>query len=454
MAELPIDAGGLKNLAGKTFDTIDGFLSDHSVPAFLRAITAGAVTALVMIVPVILAVLVQGVLGVGTWFAVTYLNSVGEIRQKSAADFNAVIAASLSELLGVDISGDDIPTGTGQAATIERVRVIGDKLHDLLTAEFGGLSPINPSTGAENARKFSGFAINFATATAFIAVLTEASSIGLLKNFRELGETTAQSLGLGRLQRLALQPLIRNMIQQPYDLYLKGQLRPDRLTESQYVKAFLSGKLTEDQTREALAQKGYPDDLIELLISDLAGKLTATQLTRLIRYDVLTLDQAVAEMTSDGWEQEKARKVLIAELASRADSQVSGILTDLELARLNGFLDQGEFSALVDELPLSDEEDRLYRKKVADQLERPRARVSFSQVKAAVVSGIEDFDYLDRWLETEGYSDEDQLVLEYEILQALDKQLAKDQIAAQKAARKAAAVPPVSPPSTPTQRPL
>jgi hypothetical protein len=438
---LPVNFTELADFANKTGDLVENFAEDRQVPGWLTKILVPLAATLAILVGIVPVIVVTIVVKLGTFFATNILGTILRTRTENAADFNQVIAAAMSEFLGVEISGDDLPTGKGETGITERVRAIGDKLHDLLTREFGGLDEITPERGALNARAFSGFGINFAVSTAFISILSEIESVGLLQNFRELGSETAQALGLGRLQRLALQPLIRNMIQQPYDLYLKGKLRPDRLSESQYVKAYQQGKLDKGDLQQALAEKGYPDNLIDILIEDVTGKIAAGLVARLVRYNLMNEADAIKELVADGLSEDRAGKVLAATFAERGDSQVSGILTDLETARLEGFLDQGSFSSLVDELPLADEEDRLYRKKVADQLERPRKKLTFAQVKSGIVGGILDFDYLDSFLQNEGYSDDDQLYLTYEILLAQQKEQTKEQIAAAKAARATARPP-------------
>jgi hypothetical protein len=434
---LPIDYAGVTEIGNKAGDAVSTFGEEHGFPGWLTQVATMIVASLAMLGPLILATVIQGVLGLGTFFAVTVLTTIGKARTENADDFNQVIAASMSEFLGVEITSDDIPSGKGPGAMVARMRAIGDKLHDLLTTEFGGLEEITPQRGADNARAFSGYALNFAVSTAFIAILTEFETLGLIQNARELGQECAQALGLGRLQRLALQPLIRNMIQQPYDLYLKSKLRPDRLSETQYIAALSSGLLSDQQVRDALAEKGYPDSLIDILIANLTQNLALSTVARLVRYEVMTQEQAIAELVMGGLSNDRATKLLASEGESRADSQASGMLSDLETARLEGFLDQSEFSSLVDELPLSDEEDRLYRKKVADQLERPRKKLTFAQVKTGIVGGILDFDYLDTFLQNEGYTSDDQLYLTYEILLALEKTQTKEQIAQAKAARAA-----------------
>ena len=91
-----------------------------------------------------------------------------------------------------------------------------------------------------------------------------------------------KAMGLGRLQRQALAPLVRNCIAQPYDLYLKRLLRPDRLSEAQLVQGLRAGKIEESVVRDELAQKGYRDQDIDILLDQLTSRLSPGELAVLI----------------------------------------------------------------------------------------------------------------------------------------------------------------------------
>jgi len=448
LADIQIDFAGVKATSDKVWDAVYAQCNQHQVPAFVATILAQTAAVCVFVPLFIVAAIVQGVVGVGTWFAVTILGLFTKVRTENASDFNQVIAAALSELLGYEISPDSFSNGQGPQGLNDRITSIGKALHDLLAGEFVSGGEVTPDQGKANAEKFSGFAINFATGSAFLAILTEACSIGFLKEFRELGEQVAQSIGLGRLQRLALQPLIRNAIQQPYDMYYRNLLRADRLSEAQIVQALRAGDLTEDQARQELAYKGYPDRFIDILIDQLSLKVTASELAALIRYNLIDQQTALDGLKTQGMTEDDAKNLLASLDCVRADSHLSSHLSNMESARLAGFIGQDEFVANLQDLGIGKEETDMYLKKVSFQLERPRTTITFAQLKSGVVSGIVDFDYVDTWLKNKGYSDQDNLILTYEIIQALDTAEAKAKAKTTTATKLTAAGKPVPPPLT------
>jgi hypothetical protein len=446
MANFALNFTDLTKQADNYYDVSYKWLTDKNVPAWLAVAVSGFTAATNMILPVALAVAIQGVLGIGQFFATSVLQVIGSARENNSADFNEVIAASTNELLGTDLSASDLPGGNSGSPGIGNQTALGDAVLRQFEEALAGGGEITPEQGAENARKFTGFAVNFATSQAFLSILTEAASVGIMKEFHELPEALQTALGLGRLTRLALQPLIRNCIQQPYDLMLKYKLRPDRLNAAQVVRAFHAKQLDEGDAQQALAEMGYRDNDIDLLMQDLKTKVALGELVHLIIYEELTEEQALEKLTNAGYQEDDARLLLKSALAARADGQVSGILADLERDRLAGFLDQGEYDSLVSELPLTEEQDRLFRKKVADQLERPRKKTTFAQVKNAIVQGHVDFTYLDEWLIGEGYGDQDVLILEMEVIDAMQLADAKAR-AKQKTAAKTSAKG-ITPPTT------
>ena len=415
----PLDLSGLRDLFIKFADNISAALDDIGVPEYIGWIIAGGIAGVLMSVPLLIAVGINGILGLGTWFAVRILGTFTNVRSQNKDDFNAVIAASLSELLGTDISFNNLPGGNDTADIGARMAALGGAVHNTLRNELGVDGEITNAQGEENARKFTGFGVNFATSTAFIAILTEACSIGQLKEFRELGVATAEALGLGRLQRIALKPLMDCYIAKPYLRSLQAQLRPNRISEAQVVRALRAGQIDAGDAHDALAELGYRDADIDLLITDLTAKIAASELYTLVRYGDLTLDQAVQQLSDAGMDTDNAKLALKALGEAKADTLVSGILSDLEGAYTDGFISQDLYNATIDKLPISDDEAEMFRMKVGLHQERPRKRISFAQLQKGVVQGIVDFDYVGVWLNSEGYSMEDQQVLTYEILEAL-----------------------------------
>lgn len=428
-----MDFKAAKAICDNIHDVLDSLMKQWGVPDWFRPYVAGSVAGITFCISFIVLMVLQVVMGLGAWAGASFLEVLGVAKKENADGINDLIAETANEMLGTDLTGKDLTSGSGGGSSMDQNKIVGDALIKIFEQGLGGLQPVSPEQGAENARKFAGFSINFAISQGFLSILSEAASIGFLKEFHELPDGLQHALGLGRLQRAALAPLIRNCISQPYDLYLKALIRPDRLSEGQIVTANRAGKLSDQDARQALAEKGYRDQDIDLLIADLTQKLSASELFTLVRFGDLSMDQAIQKLTDQGWDKETAALQLKVLSRSREDSHVSSILTDLEADYVNGFVDQVTYNSILGKLPLSDDEQQMYRQRVGLQQEVPSKRVTFAQLTKGVVERIVDFSAVDDWLKNEGYGPADQDILTFEILGSLKDAADKDRFKKYKA---------------------
>lgn len=378
--------------------------------------------------------------------ATTVLKSLGDARNDSAQPLNTVITQALSDLLGVDFEAGDVPVGGSLGANTARARAIGDKLHSVLLAEFAPDGEVTPESGERAARAFTGFNINFGVTSAFISIVAEMFSLGQFKEFRELGVEVAENLGLGRMHRSAIKPLIDNTIAKPYDRQLRARYRQDKLSESQFVKALHRGRLTEEEVRTELAQKGLKDAYIDEVLSEFTPHLSDAELERLVRYGAMSQGDALKEMQDDGWPSAKAALKLQAIELARTDATVQAILSEYRHLVKERFMDVETFRVVLDELPLTNEQKIWEIRLAGARLDFAHLRVTQAELTSMLEHGIVDLTYADEWAKGKGYSDVDALYLELlYFAKEKDKDAkaaaakAKAERAAQAAAEKAAA---------------
>src|SRR5712692_4408144 len=153
---------------------------------------------------------------------------------EKTTQFYKLVGAITSDLTGVEVDASAIQNAHAERGRIGGMQQVGVNLFNLLAREFIGENPIEglgsggtagtaglpsgqvtPDTGVKAAQAFMGFLMSFAIRQGNISVLTQfLSANGWLgvQEFREYGEIMAKNLGLGRLSRRALQPLIQIMI--------------------------------------------------------------------------------------------------------------------------------------------------------------------------------------------------------------------------------------------------
>lgn len=384
----------------------------------------------------IVSLLISIIVFIGDPLIRVFLRALTKVRTDTVPEQVDISAAVLSEFLATEINPDHIKTGKTGDQTIDAATGIGGAFINRLTKEFVPSGEVTPDSGEAAAKTFVGYGINFAVQNTMIGTLADALSFHLLEDFRELGVDVARNMGLGRLTRQALLPLIRNAIAEPYDQQLRKRYRPDLLSEQHAVDAFFSGFIDDAELRETLQRKGYNDARIGIVIERLRKKLSESEMETLVRFGEITSDQAVVEIQSQGFTRENALRKLRAQDLERVASLIGLYKNLISKQRQDGLLTEDEYNKLLERLPISDDEKQWERNYTGQVLEFPRSFLPWSEVKKAFELGAVDLDYVDRWLTREGFSDEDALVRELLLFEELGKKVAKDQAAADRAVRK------------------
>lgn len=393
-----------------------------AVPAFLAQNAALQRAMAHVQIPGIVAKIAGTILAALADIAAGALNGIEAAKENSGGGFNDLLQAALKDLTGADVQISQGDSGNASADPTSAGNAVFDTFAQLL----GGLSPVTPDQGKQNAAAFLGMGVNFAVVTSFLGIIGGLVPFLHLDELKSIGEDLHQVLGLGRLTHTAITPLVRNTVSQPLDRWLRAQLRPDELSEAQLVRAFHAGQIDESDVRDALAQKGYPDERITLLLTDFAVKIALPELFTLLLNGDLQEQDVINNLTLAGMPEDQAKLQLQAQRETSARAQQAALLSDLENSYVNGFVDESTYSAMLDKLPISDEENAAFRERVGFRQEHPRKKLTFAEVKAAFVDLVIDHSYVDQFLQQEGYDDQAQLVLWFDIIKAVKAETDKE----------------------------
>src|SRR5208337_4385497 len=164
------------------------------------------------------------------------------------SSFYDLAAAVVKDLTGTDVDAEALKQstfGSGRLAGIEA----------------GDTAP---------AEKFLGFLMNFAIRQGNVETILSLipEEYRFLDGIRTYGELMAKNLGLGRMARRALQPLIQIRVADPLMYKLQEDYRPKRIGAMPAIKKYFRDATFEQQMRKELAQEGYTDARIDDLITD------------------------------------------------------------------------------------------------------------------------------------------------------------------------------------------
>jgi hypothetical protein len=450
-------------------DTFDIFNHKWKMPSWIAAFLSGAIVAVAAAVMMVTHVAVMVIQPFLPAFGGAVFQVIDDLRKTLDPQFAKFSVAVLNELLGTDFSVNHLPQGEDVGAHIARAEEVGFLFHRQLLSEFlastgmtldptggnfseptaatGAGEKITPISGVRAAARFSGLAINFGTATGIIATIGGLAPFVHLDEIREIGELVAKNLGLGRLQRLALAPIIQILLAEPYKWFINEIARPTQLTAGEVVNPFSGAVMDAALIWRDLARAGYSDDKITALLDLHRKKATEGDLLTLQEGGQLQYNDVLRELKRLGYDDTGAVTKAEAQHLQAQRPYQDEIRTAAVTAYADGHIDRTELQAIVSNLPLSQDEKDLvlvaadYKKKV------PNKHLTLAQIETAFEQGIFDVADLTAQLTSLGYSEADQATI---LLLTLVKLGKLEAAAAAKAAKAAKGTgKPPKPPTTP-----
>jgi len=434
-----------QDLATNTYNAINSSLSNAGCPGFIGNIIGGVLAGLAFGLSFLVLIFLNGLIAVGSWAVNLFVNLYDQAKQDNQAGINQVIADSMSELLGVEIDPGSLAAGSGAGASMDANLAIGNAIIEIFEDQFNAGGAVTPQQGANNARTFLGWSVNFATSEGFLSICTEMMSLGFLKEVKEFPSAIRQAMGMGRLQRVALQPLIQQAITKPYTYYCNNLFRPTRLSEGQLVKALHNGTMDADTVNQQLSELGWSDDLIEFVLQDFASKLSLGDLMLLLVYGDISQDDVTNNLTLTGLPEDQAALQITAYNHGKEQTHWDALRQLIYTRYRDGYIDEATYNNMLGQVPTFGDEDTVFRQLVGFDQETPRKTLSFADVKEAVVANILPFSYIDTWLQNQGYDTESQNILSWQIMQAITTAEQKQAYASYKAQVLKAANKPVPP---------
>jgi hypothetical protein len=351
-----------------------------------------------------------------SWFddlAAILIGIMTHAQGMNTPQFYTFVAAMLEDLLGVEVDAQKLQMAWALHGDVSGMQATGGALFDLLTREFNQGMEVTPEGGIAAAKTFIGYLLSFSVREANVATMVSMlpESLRMMDGLRHYASDMARNLGLGRLSRRALQPMIQALIADPMTWYFNKLYRPKLLSESLAVKAWVRGEISEADLDEILARTGYNDAGIAAVKADTWLQPGVSDYYILYKYggfDDATVLQALAQR---GTSPALASLQLAAQQYQDAETEISKHLTTLEQQFTYGNIDRNTQQVELNSLPLSPQQRWWYQHRVAWQTEYPSNHLTLSEYQAAYVAAVIDLSDLVAGLKLLGYSDSDQDVL-------------------------------------------
>lgn len=415
--QFAIPTDGLREL----YKYVCGFIRLAGAPLWIAKFIAGLAIAPLIILNYILSIGITVFAPAVSSLSIEALGLIDTFRKQIDPTVANVSTEVLNELLGTDFTVGHLAAGTDVAAHLARAAEVGGMLHDQLTTEFRGQGDVTPEAGQKAARTMSGFLINFGTATGILAFLGGLVPAVHLDEIREIGEQVARNLGLGRLNRMAMKPLVTTLIATPYQWWLNKQFHPTQFKEGDLINPFTQTTMDHDLIFKTMDLLGYSPDKITELIRLHQKRLTLADVELFVRYGILTRDSGVNMVAELGYDQDTAGAAFNAEDLRRADAVLRTLVDDIESRVIAGQLSTDDFSSLLDSLPLGTYEKKFRLQTVQYKVKATHNHLTLAQAEKAFESGIWTLDQLEAYFTARGYSADDVNTLELLTLLALAK---------------------------------
>lgn len=252
--------------------------------------------------------------------------------------------------------------------------------------------PIEPSEAG--AKRVAAAALHQAIEGWFLAAIPELigdfipADIGHLEPLARLPEEVTRALGIGRLVRAALRPYINAVATTPLTWQVNRQYRPTKLAANVAVKQFLRGEWGDDELTESLARDGYRDEDMDALVNDAKKFPPIGELAFLVWLGTLEQGQAVQTLRDQGYDEQTASKLIIADGFKRLDAVNRSVAETAVTAFVDGRIDTPTLDDVLDAALSSSQEKPALRDAALAKRAMRQIPLSPAEAEQCALSGI------------------------------------------------------------------
>src|SRR5579864_254728 len=235
----------------------------------------------------------------------------------------AFVAPIVGSMFGTDSSVDNFVDKTNRDGRGAIASGMVDAFIQAITGDASG--PQDPSD--EGAKRIAAAGLHAALEGAFNAAVPELISdflpfeVGHFTALTGLSEDMIRSLGIGRLTRRAIQPLVDATAVEPMRWKANKDYRPKLLSEATAMRQFQRGRWAWDDVVEELSRIGYSDERIDALKNELRKFVSAADVALLARHiDTGTFDP-VSYLGEAGYDESDAQRALLVEDTRRLEAE-------------------------------------------------------------------------------------------------------------------------------------
>jgi hypothetical protein len=370
---------------------------------------------------------------------------VGEVLHAVEEPFLPILAAFvapiLSGLFGAEFDAGEFHRRMAKGAGNRGAQSVVDGFMRAIVGDTP--AEIQPSDGGS--RRIASAAVQASLETEFNALVPEVLShllpfeIGHWEDFTKLPEAVIRSLGVSRLVRRAIQPIVTVCCTTPATWHINKLHRPTLLGPSSLARQIARHPEQRDKWLEDLRRSGYTEDRIEALLNEQAKFRTAGDAFRLVRAGQWSDAGAIKHLLDQGFDEAGARDELLLEKLRTIESFERSMATAAVDAFVDGRIDEGTLGGFVTGTTISPQEKAQYVELAHARRLLAEKPLTPAEVERAVKAKILAYADYRAALRRDGRSEDAIDVLDLLLRDEIDKQKDAEQHRADQAAEKAAA---------------
>jgi hypothetical protein len=354
-----------------------------------------------------------------------------KLQAQDNPKFFQLMQAMLEDTLGVSFREGALQSAYRRGGDIAAVKEGGALLLGQLASELGVTLPSPVGPGLRAAESLLGYIIAFsvreANVATFVSLIPE--EYRFLDGLRDYNVDLARNLGLGRICRQALMPVLKQWIQDPLTRELNALYFPTKLGASSAIKAHNRGLLSDQEFAQEMAWEGYSERYVAALQKDQLVQLPMADAWELFKVGNYTSEQLQAAYQNASMDPAVSGDWIAAQIQKEIDPWVAALVTDWKTQLAGGFISFSTFADNVSGLSIQPQVAKAIIAATAALYEFPRKRLTLAEMQSAIVEGILTFDDFAVWMRAEGYGQDDQDTLTNMTLLKLGTQAAKVKVA-------------------------
>ena len=322
----------------------------------------------------------------------------------------AAAAAALSDFFGTAVSANDVLGARAPSGARELADRLGRSVFNQLTEAFSTGGGLSPEAGRAAAERAVGLSIQTALESWIGTALSQFPIIQHLPNWADLDDLLSANLGLGRIVRRVMGPLLTALVVEPFRWDINRRFTPQLFSETQAVRARFHERISEAEYFETMARLGWSRERAADLQFILGRLPEKDDIARMVELGFADEKDAVRMFQMLGFAPaaaEAVAKVVLSDRVRTANTALESVARDMYRSRE---ISRDEYQRLLRAADRTPAEVELLTGLGDIERSRP-ARLPRAVMEDAFRNDQVDLGRLRRYYEEEGFATDDVLLL-------------------------------------------